>query len=832
MEQLTTDNGQLSVKENAERMMLRFDAIDELMRCSSDDEQAAITAHLNGGVDLHSVLVRHETELSALREDFIAAHVDEAESICTLYMEIVECENKLVEFEEEIIAFQRRLADSAEDMVKMQQHTVSLVRSINNRRLCSSRLSEVYTALRECDAFCGAIAQKEVDLSYLENISELERQLTFFLSNKELEGSAVDLETRPRLHAAAVRAGDKLQRYFSKEFVALAAADDLASVGSQQRSLVETAQNAIKFLKKYHQPIAEAISQEYAKRMSDAFARHVRAVLHDFGELCVVNAGSIDTIVTADDAHDVVCNRDSGAPKGNHVTVAPQALRFPVHPFPRRERSVSQHMRNFAGRMLKSERSMIIRETTIYDTVSALGTIRVRNESFSLEAAAALPLENAGNWSCHFLRCMHLLVKLCISECQFIRQFFCLSATEDDYDGTEALVRVVLSSALDVAQNSILEDLPLLTDRQSTLAGLRIVDIAKTFLCRLPNPVPLLLLSGIMESAKRILSGTLHSVVANDERSTLFLTSLRLSPFQLVLGGSKVSLSKLLEDRQYAATLGPHPIVRRFSQIAGEMELLNSASLEGSMVNGVDLLLYDSVVANALYRELENVLGFIATLAKRHKSSLAQRMFALNNYFYIQAYWRRLASILASVVAVEQLPCAAPPAHVGCISSRISNELARFVEEDSKAGGIYGYLFDFVQVAEAALGSAFFTDEVPLELPSDALPAALSEAATLQAVSDFSQSWQMQLSETCTLVRRVVSWTFTNAAAAVQDEAALDSSKELEELILKEYTQGVVEANTKLHVVVTRLFGKHSEMRARLTSNATVLHEVKKLLLT
>ncbi|RNF08255.1 putative leucine-rich repeat protein [Trypanosoma rangeli] len=827
---MSTGNGQLSVGENAEHMMLRFDAIDELMQSNSDGEQDAITTHLNGGMDLHSVLARHEAELSALREDFIAAHVDEAENICSLYMEFVECEKKLVGFEEEIIAFQRRLADSADDMVKMQQQTVSLVRSINNRRLCSSKLSEVYTVLQECDAFCSAIAQKEVDQSYLENISELERQLTFFSSNKELKGSAVDLETRPRLHAAAVRAGDKLQRYFRKQFVALAAAEDLISIESQQQSLVETGQNAIKFLKNYHPPIAEVIFQEYAKRMSDAFARLVRAVLHDFGELCLTHTGSIDTIITADDVHDVVYNRDTGAPKGNHVAVAAQALKFPVHPFPRRERSLSQHMRHFAGRMLKTERPMRIRETTIYDTVAALSTIRVRGETFSLDAAAARSLENAGNWPYNFLCGMHLLVNLCTSECQFIRQFFCFSSAEDEYGGTEALVRVVLSSALDIAQNSIREALSLLTDRQSTLASLRIVDIVKTYFCCLSNPVPLLLLSGIMESAKRILSGTLHRVVANDQESTQFLTSLRLSPFQFVPSDSKVNLNGLLEDRQYAVTLGPHPIVRRFSQIAGEMELLNSASFEGSRVDGVNVLLYDFVVASALYSELENVLEFVVMLAKRHKNSLAQRIFALNNYFYIQAYWRHMSGILRSVVEIEQLPSAAPPAHVSCITSRLSNELACFVDEDSKVNGIFGYLFDFVHAAEATLGSAFFTDDAPLELSLDALPAALSEAETLQVVSDLSQGWQTQLSETCTLVRQVVSWTFTDAAAAVQDEVALNSSKELEELILKKYTQAVVEANTKLHVVVTRLFAKHNEMRARLTSNATVLHEVKKVL--
>ncbi|KEG11812.1 putative leucine-rich repeat protein [Trypanosoma grayi] len=822
------DGEQLMASENAEYALLRFDELDEIMCGNSDAEQHVITNYLKGGMDLHNILAQHEAELSALREDLIEAHVNEAESICALYTEFVECEEKLVQFEEEIITFQRRLADSADDMVKMQQQTVGLVRSIGNRRHGSAKLSEVYTVLQECDAFCDAIAHKEVDKEYLENIAVLEKKLLFLSANKELAGSAVDLETRPQLQAAAVQAGEKLQRFLSKRIAALAAAESLASIQQQQRPLEVVGQNVISFLKNYNRPIAEAIFREYVKRMSEVLSRHTRVMLRGFSEACTAHACSVDTVIAAEDVHDLLCNRDAGSPKGNHVTTVVPPLKFPVQPFPRRERSVSQHMRNFADRVLKPDRCAALLETSISDTIEALDSLTVQNEVLILDAGKAQRLDKVNSWVWHFVRCMQLLVSLCVSECRFVGRFFCSMSSEDeDFDEAEALARVVLQRTLDAARHSFAEDLMLVADRQSVLAGLRVVDIVKVYLCHLHNPVPLLLFSNIMELAKKTLTSVLHSVLENDQKAVQFLATLRLSPFHLAPGGSKLGTTKLLEDRGYAATLGPHPIVQRFSHIAGEVEMLNTALFGGSMVNGLDVVAYDPAVSNVLFRELEIVAEFILTLAKRHKNPLAQRIFAVNNLFYILATWRRLAAGLPPISENEQPQYAAPPSHIACVESHLSNELARFVDEDAKANGNFGYLFDFIQAAEAALGSTFFSESESADPPVASLPPALNEEATMRAVSDFAQSWQVQLSETSNLVKRVVGATM---AAAAHDEVAVACATALEKRILKEYTQGVVEANAKMHTVVTRLFGTNGDMHAKLTSNTTVLHAVRKVL--
>ncbi|KAH9577353.1 Vps52 [Trypanosoma melophagium] len=823
------NNNELSLNEKAGRIMLRLDEIDELMRSNSDVEQDVITKYLMDEVDLHNVLQQHEAKLSALREDFIQAHVDEAENICSLYMEFVECEEKLVQFEEEIIAFQRRLADSADDMVKMQQQTVSLVRSINNRRLGSSKLNELYSVLEKCDTFCDAIAQKEVNKEYLENIAELEKKLSFLSSNKELAGSAVDLETRPRLEAAALQAGDKLQQYLTKRITTLASAGSLASIKQLQDTLLsEAGQNAMNFLKSYNRPVAQRIFQEYLKRMSEVFTRLVRLALRGFSEMCTLNAINVDTIITADDIHDVLCNRDSGTPKGNNVTVAASALVFPVQPFPRRERSVSQHMRNFTDRALKSDRPIIMRDATIEETILALDAFIVHNGILTLDPVNVQKLEGVNSWVWQFIRFIQLIVELCVSESRFVANFFCSSSCEEDFDETETLTRAVLQKSFDLTLSGILEDVSLVTERQSVLAGLRVVEIVKGYLCHLQDPVPLLLLSGIMELTKNTLTSTLHSVMANDQKSTQFLTTLRLSPFQLAPDETMISSSKLLEDKGYAATLGPHRVIQRFSHITGELELLNSANFSGSMVNGQEVLVYDMSVSNVIYREIETVSEFILTLAKRHKNILAQHIFAVNNFFYLLALWRHLATKLPKLEQREQSLYIAPSLHIACIETHLSNELARVVDYDSRASGTFGYLFGFIQTVESKMGSEFFTNSGSTESPTESLSETVEEDETMRVVLHFNQSWQAQLSEVSHHVKKIVNLTI--CAAATPDKVVLKSGKELQDLILKKYTQNIVEANTKLHTIVTRLFGKNSDMHAKLTSNTTVLQEVKKAL--
>ncbi|ORC93665.1 putative leucine-rich repeat protein [Trypanosoma theileri] len=822
-------NNELSVNEKTEHVSLRPDEIDELMRGNSDVERDIITNYLMDEMDLHSVLQHHEAKLSALREDFIQAHVDEAENICSLYMEFVECEEKLVHFEEEIIAFQRRLADSADDMVKMQQQTVSLVRSINNRRLGSSKLNELYSVLEKCDTFCDDIAQKEVDKEYLENIAELEKKLSFLSSNKELAGSAVDLETRPRLEAAALRAGDKLQRYLTKRIITFASAGNLSSIHQLQKTLLEeSGQNAMNFLKSYNRPVAQRIFQEYLKRMSEVFARFVRLALRGFSEMCTLNASSVDTIILADDVHDLICNRDAGSPKGNHVTVAASALVFPVQPFPRRERSVSQHMRNFTDRVLKSDRPIVMRDATIQDTILALDAFIICNGILTLDEAKVQKLEGVNSWVWQFMRCIQLIVELYVSESRFIAQFFCSSSCEEDFDETESLTRSVLQKSLDFTLSGILEDMSLVTERQGVLAGLRVVEIVKGYLCQLQDPVPLLLLSGVMELTKNTLTSTLHSVMANDQKSIQFLTTLRLSPFLLAPNETMISSSKLLEDRGYATTLGPHRIIQRFSHITGELELLNSANFNGSMVNGQEVLVYDIAVSNVIYRELETVSEFILTLAKRHKNSLAQHIFAVNNFFYILALWRRLATKLPKIEKREPLLYVAPSLHITCIENHLSNELARFVDYDSRASGTFGYLFDFIQAAESKMGSEFFTENGSAESSAELLSTPLGESETMRTILHFNQSWQSQLSEVSNQVKKIVNLTMSTATTP--DKLLLNCEKELQHLILREYTRNILEANTKLHAIATRLFGKNSDMHAKLTSNTTVLQEVRKVL--
>lgn len=70
--------------------------------------------------------------------------------------------------------------------------------------------------------YCEAIRQNEVDDAYLDNLQELGHKLSFLINNKALQHSAVDDEIRPKLIAAAVKAGKKLQRYLSQRIVLLA----------------------------------------------------------------------------------------------------------------------------------------------------------------------------------------------------------------------------------------------------------------------------------------------------------------------------------------------------------------------------------------------------------------------------------------------------------------------------------------------------------------------------------------------------------------------------------------------------------------------------------
>ncbi|KAG5468308.1 hypothetical protein LSCM1_02288 [Leishmania martiniquensis] len=812
--------------ESAEFALCRLEEIDELLAAANgdeDDSQASnLAQYLRSGQDLESALSLHEEQLRDFRDSFIQAQVSQAEQIGQLYHEFSACEKHIVDFEEEILTFQRKLEGSANDIVYMQQLADGLARRVNNRRQVSDRISEVYSVLQKCDSFCDVICNNSVDADYLTNLRELSRRLAFLSGNKALHSSAVDNEIRPKLTAAAYKAGGKLQRFLTKKILALA--EDPARTVEEQQSLEESAQFAFRFLQLYNPPVAIEVTKLYIRYMSQSYVKQSRLLVAQFSEVTAMHADPLEPLLSAEEVREMASNRDIGAPPGNQVNPAP--VNFPGRTLARRERSVSQHMSGFtsltpaASALSKAESLRLLRAATFEDSVRVVSALGVRFGKLHVDTAVTAQLDQCNSWLWHFTRFFKEVVNTCESECRFIGNFFCASGDiegGEDFTSAERIARAVLGPAVRDVETSVMGDLPLVMERTEVLAALRVLETVKQHLCTSLDPIPLLLLSGVLEMSKAALRNSLRAAFHNDELVLAFLPTLKLSPFYRA-AARESSWEDILGSKLYCATLGPHPLVYRVCGVLSQLEYLNTAAVHSSAFARGRKGAFDPFVSTFVKNCLAHMMTFVGQLKRRHANPLAQQVFACTNVYTVLATWREL--MLLSGDGAEGVtatsgpasprtnnrnipggrlhfdagesdlsatsPAGAPAAsncadsssmwhHTHYLESHLQDAIQGWVlaERESRYS-LWSYLLVCVDEATKALGADFFDSanelssaarcrsattaatQSDLPLPHSALPAEVSESVVLKAAAQFHEHWQVEAVRMAELVRKAV----------------------------------------------------------------------------
>lgn len=868
-----------TVAHTAETALARLEEIDSLLSNDLTGDQIVLAQYLHSTKDLDNTLQKHDQELLDMCNLFVEAHVEQADNICRIYNEFCECENKLVHFETEIVSFQRKLEENTDDIVLMQQQTDVLVRSVNNRRMVSAKLNEVYSVLQECDSFCDGIANKDVDQSYLANLRELSRKLSFFSRNKVLQHSAVDNEIRPKLTAAAKKAGDKLQRFLARQISDLA--NDPAKLEENQDALFMNSGFAYTFLQSYNEPVARELSKLYIRILSTVYVKRLQHVFHDFSESSAIHANPLEPLVTAEELSEFLSNRDTSSPSGNQVTLPP-AKGFPGRILnTTRDRSVSQHMRTLSD-MTKTDTLRSLRAGTFHDTMRAVSSLRVRHGNLQSDRAISASLDTCNSWTWQLVKCLRIVVNACTAECRFISNFFFSAdelAGQEDLSNAECMARAVLGKALQVVELAIQEDLPKVMDRTAVLAALRAIELVKQYLCTSQDPIPLLLLSGVLEISKGTLRGNLRSALRNDEAVLEYLTTVKFCPFRKAAGKRSTAL-QITQDRPYADSLGPNALIQRVGEILGQLALLNTAPFRCSTFGEAADAVYDPLVAAFVSNALKHLLSFTELLASRHPSLLGRQIFSVVNDFCVESMWRRLASDFLSIAESSTLssPQLAPggaggpedellspvgtpaqpsaatassstavtavyredavyfatAADIHLLDAHLGKWISQWATHDAEVTSKPSALLTYVGSMEQLLGTSFFENAAtPLQPPAPGAspPPGVTESAALAVATEFNSNWQEYLRR---LLRetRGVSRAAMRAVTTQSESIALAqyNCEELVQTVLQGQLQCILEANSKLSAVAGTFFQSNTVLQSKLVSNTTVLLVAKGLL--
>ena len=793
--------------------------------------------------NLRQVMKESDAELLDLQEAFIDEHCEQAENLCVLYNEVSECEKKLKAFEEQIFAFQETLTDSAEDILKMEAQTKELGRRVDNRQKVSRRIRDVYDALNECESFCEMLATKDVDGDYLSKIKELEKKIAFLANNKELARSAVDQEIRPKLQAAAQRAGDKLYRYLHKKIQALS--EESTNVAMKQQVLEKNGQYAYSFLDRYNKPVATELLTSYVKLMSEVYGKQFRQVNREIAEL---PQPSDESMLGDEMLYNIKTNRDAAAPVGN------QQSAVPFSPSSGAAASAARRQSIFDRKFVKREKATL-QAATFADVVVALRAVDLSHNIVSVDPEHASRMYHSTCWTWRFAQSFAVFINAIINESNFVSNFFC--GHEKDLEAEERLVRVVLSKAMPTSESAIGEQVQKVEDKVMALSGLRLIELVKNFLCRFINPLPLVILSSVFEVATNALRATLAQGLEKDLKLLQDAAAAKLTPFQPFR--NDVPLYQLIADNQsIAACFQPHDATKSFSVVTGKLHLLNTLTLHGSRVDDeTGIATYDEVTASILLKQLRAYCQFILNVARRIPVPIGQKIFVVTNLHYVLFKWRKFASIYVPEAPVSQRAnsdttspndsissnastqnsgvSVAPALDCGELQAHLKNFICQFVHDDCQ-GTPLAEVLDFIREAESLLGATFFAEEA--KVSTEPPPKLLEESATLTLLTKFSRTWTDQLRLIATSVSgcftavevpRLRSVTPQLAAVNEEDDTAA-AAGELASLVMKEYCQVLLDCNVKLGTIVNTYYPCNGAILAKVVATQAVLHEVRKML--
>jgi hypothetical protein len=795
---------------------------------------ALIGSILRRDANLITVVADNDRQLAALTEEYVSLHVKNADDIVAWYNEMTQCEEDIKTFESDIETFQSQLTDTAEDIVKMQQETLRLMKRVDNRRVVSQRLKQVYDALMETEEFCDHIVKApEVNEKFMQSIRQLESKISFLADVEELKGSAVHQEIHPRLQVAALRAGDKLHQYLLKKFHALA--EEGTNVAMGQQALERQGAYSFSFLSRYNTPIAQDLSYQYVRIVSDVHVKHIKAYMKEVAEVSGFSAAPFDPIVRPDLLSAIQQNVDNGTPQGKPLPI---------------RKSVSKRADK--------------KEHTFEDSIKSLKAISFEHQ-LHVDPIISRELRNTTSLTSRLADVLCRTANDIIAEALFVSHFFFARSSAGTPDDEEAMLRSLCGVAIQNFENLLLKVISDITDHACLTATLRVVELVKSCASQVPNPLPLCLLAGFFENVANNTSKRIQALLAAHLKSLSQLTQLELTPLKQSQGGNLTLPQRVEGDSAFGTALrGPHDLTLHFLRTIGEVELLNSLPLIGSKVSFLTARhFFDEKVSHAELGCFSELRKGLSMLGKRYGSLQGMQVVTVSNLAYLLIVLRTAFEELSGphsptspldghqerkdLVTSLEIPSSDQSPLMTAIQSALKDELKKLIDSDLETSQLSKWYFA-VDKWRHQLGPAF---EARAALPQDDASEVLTRETSELVGTDINEdemlnmatSFQKVWKEAMTSIGIRIATLFAgrdlksgSASApstgdhpffflnAIRQGNPYALSSLIAQLVLQTYFQCLLDANKVFTDIARSFFAKNANLTARLVGNVALTH--------
>jgi hypothetical protein len=253
---------------------------------------------LQSGVDLRSYSKQVEKELTDIENASVADYINESKNIASLHSQITASDQILERLEGMLCAFQADLGNICQEILSLQELSVSLNIRLKNKQSVRSELSQFVDDMIVAEAVISHIVDTPVsEKEFLEQLYILDHKISFVKEQSFREAKSC-YDVMEILNNLKIKAITKIREYILKKIHSCRKA--MTNYQIPQNALLKN-KFFYQFLMSHDREVAREIQTEYLDTMSKVYFSYFKEYLHRLSKLQYEEVPDKDDLMGSED---------------------------------------------------------------------------------------------------------------------------------------------------------------------------------------------------------------------------------------------------------------------------------------------------------------------------------------------------------------------------------------------------------------------------------------------------------------------------------------------------------------------------------------------------
>ncbi|XP_015793928.1 vacuolar protein sorting-associated protein 52 homolog [Tetranychus urticae] len=255
---------------------------------------------LSSAVDLRFYSQVIENKLREAVNASVADYISESSNIAALHSDINECDSILEKLEEMLVTFQADLGNICQEILSLQEQSLSLNIRLKNKQALRSELVQYIDEIVVPEPVMLHILDTPAsEKDFIDNLMILDQKIDF-VGNESTRESLPCQDVKEILEKLKVKAISKIREYILKRIQFCRRA--MSNYQMEQNALLKN-KFFYTFLCTHAREIAREVKQEYVDTMSKVYFSYFKEYISRLSKLKFDELPDKDDLMAADDSH-------------------------------------------------------------------------------------------------------------------------------------------------------------------------------------------------------------------------------------------------------------------------------------------------------------------------------------------------------------------------------------------------------------------------------------------------------------------------------------------------------------------------------------------------